>query len=75
MIGNLVYLILKGFSFFFNLFPEGFALCFGRQLGSLGYYLDWEHRSVALQNLHIAFGQKKSERERKAIAKSTFQNF
>jgi KDO2-lipid IV(A) lauroyltransferase len=37
--------------------------------------LDWEHRSVALQNLHIAFGQEKSERERKAIAKRTFQNF
>ena len=75
MIGYFVYLILKGFSFFFNLFPEGFALWFGRQLGSLGYYLDWEHRSVALENLHLAFGQEKSASQIRTIAKRTFQNF
>jgi KDO2-lipid IV(A) lauroyltransferase len=67
--------MMKGFSFFINLLPEGPALWLGRRFGSLFYYLDWEHRSVALQNLHIAFGQEKSERERKAIAKRTFQNF
>jgi len=46
----------------------------GRQLGRLAYYLDREHRKVALQNLLIAFGQEKSEEELHTIAKKTFQN-
>ena len=75
MVAYLIYLMMKGFRFFINLLPEGPALWLGRRFGSLFYYLDWEHRSVALQNLHIAFGQEKSERERKAIAKRAFQNF
>ncbi len=36
--------------------------------------MDREHRKVALQNLHIAFGQERSEREIHLIAKRTFQN-
>ena len=70
----LQYLFLKGFSFFINLFPEGFSLFLGRQLGKIGYYLDWEHRGVALENLQIAFSQEKSEEEIRSIAKTTFQN-
>lgn len=46
----------------------------GRQFGLMGFYLDREHRKVALQNLQIAFGQEKSEKELHAIAKRTFQN-
>ena len=34
MIAYIIYLILKGFSFFINLLPEGFALWLGRQLGN-----------------------------------------
>ena len=74
LIAYFSYLILKGFSFFINLLPEGFSLWMGRQLGRLGYYLDREHRKVALQNLLIAFGQEKSEKELHSIAKKTFQN-
>ena len=74
MIGYFIYLILKGFSFLINLFPENFALWVGRQMGSAAYYLDWEHRNVALQNLRIAFGQEKSEEERRSIAKRNFQH-
>jgi len=74
MIGYFIYLILKGFSFFVNLFPESFALWVGRQMGNAAYYLDWEHRNVALQNLRIAFGQEKSEEERRGIAKRNFQH-
>jgi KDO2-lipid IV(A) lauroyltransferase len=68
------YLLVKGSSFLVNLLPEGFALWVGRQLGNMGYYLDWEHRKVALQNLHVAFGQEKSESEINAIARKTFQH-
>lgn len=46
----------------------------GRQLGNLMYALDLEHRRVAIDNLKIAFGQEKSEEERRLIAKKNFQN-
>lgn len=38
------------------------------------YYLDLEHRKVAIQNLKIAFGQEKSIEEMRFIAKKNFQN-
>lgn len=38
------------------------------------YYFDLEHRKIALQNLHIAFGREKSEGEIRSIAKRSFQN-
>jgi KDO2-lipid IV(A) lauroyltransferase len=74
MISFLIYLILIGFSLIINLLPEGFALWVGRQLGIVMYYLDWEHREVALQNLSLAFGQEKSASEIRGIARRTFQN-
>ncbi len=74
MIAYLTYLLLKGFSVFINLFPEPFSLWMGRQLGNLAYFLDWERRKVALQNLEIAFGREKSEEERCSIAQKAFQN-
>jgi KDO2-lipid IV(A) lauroyltransferase len=74
MISFLIYLILIGFSLIINLLPEGFALWVGRQLGIVMYYLDCEHRKVALQNLSLAFGQEKSASEIRGIARRTFQN-
>jgi KDO2-lipid IV(A) lauroyltransferase len=74
MIAYIIYLHLKGFSLFVNLLPEGFALWVGRQLGNVVYYLDLEHRKVAIQNLQIAFGQEKSKAEMRSIAKKNFQN-
>jgi len=74
MIAYILYLLLRSFSFFINLLPEGFALWVGRHLGMVMYYLDPEHRKVAIQNLEIAFGQEKSKVERRSIAKKNFQN-
>ncbi|NWF93747.1 MAG: lysophospholipid acyltransferase family protein [Syntrophaceae bacterium] len=74
MFGYIQYLLLKVFSLFINLLPEGLCLWMGRRFGSLAYHLDREHRKVALQNLRVAFGREKSEEERRAIAKRTFQN-
>ena len=74
MIAYLIYLFLRGFSLFINLFPESYALWMGRQLGKVMYYLDWEHRRVAIQNLQIAFGEDKSKGEMRSIAKKNFQN-
>jgi len=74
LIGYLQYLLLKGFSFFINLLPESFVLWCGKQLGNMFFHLDGERRKVALENLHVAFGGEKSERELHAIARGTFQN-
>ena len=38
------------------------------------YYLDFGHRKVAIQNLHLAFGREKPEKEIRSIAKRNFQN-
>lgn len=46
----------------------------GRRLGKIAYCFDLEHRRAALENLHIAFGREKSEREIRSIAKKHFQN-
>ena len=69
-----IYLLLRLFGFFINLLPEGFALWIGRQLGNLMYGLDVKHRKIAIQNLHLAFGQEKSEEEMRSIARKNFQN-
>jgi KDO2-lipid IV(A) lauroyltransferase len=74
MFGYPIYLLLRIFSFLINLLPEGLALWVGRQLGNVMYCLDAEHRKVAIQNLHIAFSQEKSEEEMRSIAKRNFQN-
>jgi Kdo2-lipid IVA lauroyltransferase/acyltransferase len=74
MFSYFLYIILKGFSLFANLLSEDIALWIGRRIGSLVYYLDWEHRIVAYQNLRIAFGGEKSQKEMRAIAKRSLQN-
>jgi KDO2-lipid IV(A) lauroyltransferase len=74
VLAYLSYLFLKGFGLLVNLLPEKFSLWVGRQLGNVMYYLDLEHRKVAIQNLHVAFGEEKSEEEIRSIAKKSFQN-
>lgn len=74
MIAYIVYLLLRGFSLIINLLPENSSLWMGRRLGNVMYYLDLEHRKIALQNLHIAFGHEKSEGEIRSIAKRNLQN-
>jgi KDO2-lipid IV(A) lauroyltransferase len=74
LFGYFLYLLLRGFSFIVNLLPESPSLWMGRRLGDLMYYIDLEHRTTALQNLHVAFGREKSETEIRSIAKRNFQN-
>lgn len=74
MIAYFVYLLLRGFSLLVNFLPEALSLWVGKGLGNVMYYLDLEHRKIALQNLHIAFGREKSEGEIRSIAKRSLQN-
>ena len=69
-----IYILIRLVGFFINLLPERFALSIGRQLGNLMYYVDLEHRRVAMDNLKIAFGEEKTEAERYSIARKNFQN-
>lgn len=68
------YLLIRALSLVINFLPEDFALQIGKLLGKLTFYLDSNHRKVALKNLTIAFGEEKSKEEIFSIAKRTFQN-
>jgi KDO2-lipid IV(A) lauroyltransferase len=70
----LIYFVIRGFGFFINLFPDGIALWIGRQLGRLAYFLDFEHRRVAIKNLELAFEEEKNRDEIRGIAFRTFEN-
>jgi len=70
----LTYVVIRSFSVIINLFPEGLALWIGRQLGRLAYFIDFEHRQVAIGNLELAFGGERSKNEIKGIAFHTFEN-
>lgn len=74
MIQYLIYLTVRCFGFFINLFPERAALWIGRQIGRCAYFLDFEHRYVAIENLKLAFGGEKNEGEIRDIALRTFKN-
>ncbi|MFN0075556.1 MAG: hypothetical protein ACKVY0_03680, partial [Prosthecobacter sp.] len=46
----------------------------GRVLGALAYFLAGKYRKLALHNLRIAFGRKKSESERRSMAREHFKS-
>jgi KDO2-lipid IV(A) lauroyltransferase len=56
------------------LLPESWAYRFGDALGWLFFYLDRRHRQIAMNNLALAFGNEKDERELRTIAKQSYQH-
>jgi Kdo2-lipid IVA lauroyltransferase/acyltransferase len=56
----------------FCVLPVGFARALGRWLGKLGFYLDWKHRNIALDNLRQSFPEKTERYELRKIARSSF---
>jgi len=68
------YLIIKAFSLFVNLLPEGSASRLGRRMGRIAYTLDRGHRKTAIENLDLAFGREKSKEEIRTLARKTFEN-
>lgn len=65
---------LRLFGFLIARLPNRTMHAFGRLAGWSAYYLHRSFRKKALSNLAIAYGDKKSERERRYIAKRSFQN-
>jgi Lauroyl/myristoyl acyltransferase len=56
------------------LLPTGFALGFGKIIGTLAYYFDIRHKAVAYDNISFVFPER-SISERKRMVKNLFQNF
>ncbi len=47
---------------------------YGGKIGTIVFYLVWKARRIALNNLHLAFGKEKSEKEIKQICQDSFKN-
>lgn len=59
--------------FYCQLLPVGFLLRLGRLLGWFAYHLDFRHRSIALRNLRIAYGDQWDEKKIHTVALESFQ--
>jgi len=68
-----LYWLLRALVAFIQALPLTFVARLGRAAGALAYWLDRQHRRVALQNLEMCFGKEKSPEEIRAIAKEHFR--
>ncbi|MBT3514839.1 MAG: lysophospholipid acyltransferase family protein [Nitrospina sp.] len=66
------YLVVLFFIFFLKNLSAKSIFLLGRILGNLSYSLTTKRRKIALVNLNIAFGNKKSNKEKKKIIKNSF---
>lgn len=70
----IAFYLLKVVVFPIQLMPYSMIHGLGRVLGSFVFWIYPTYRKKALTNLAIAFGDSKSEKERKVIARRSFQN-
>ena len=74
MTSFLSYLIVLLISIFFNLFPRGISLIFGRFIGRMMYYIIPIRKNVALQNIKDNF-PKLDNKQHIRILKNTYIHF
>ena len=65
-------ILIRGF---FNLFPYQVGVWVGRLLGFVVFYLLRKERNKMIGNLKLAFGDQKSGRELRRIAREVFENY
>lgn len=70
---EIIFLFLKAFSFLILLLPLWLAIKVGSVLGYLAYLILPKYRRIALENLKLAFKEKK-EAELRRICRSVFEN-
>jgi KDO2-lipid IV(A) lauroyltransferase len=70
---KLLYLFARAIIAILQALPLKLVARLGRAGGALAFWLDARHRRVALQNLERCFGNEKSPREIRAIAKEHFR--
>lgn len=68
-----IYLLYRAGSAMVNALPLRALFIFGEGLGVCAWILLRKYRRLALQNLTIAFGKEKSERELRSIARQSFR--
>lgn len=71
----LAYLPVFALHRFIHALPRPLWSRFARGVGTLSYWLLFPRRRQALQNLNRVYGSTKSQKEKRAIAKGSFQNF
>ena len=71
---EILFLSLKGFSFLILLLPLRLALKIGSSLGFLAYLFLPKQRQITLENLRLAFGKEKREKELRQISRLVFKN-
>ena len=71
--GRLLYYFARVLIAFIQALPLTGVARLGRAGGALAYWLDARHRRVALANLTMCFGNEKSAKEIRAIAKENFR--
>jgi KDO2-lipid IV(A) lauroyltransferase len=69
------YLPTRALGYVLRLFPRKARRILGRALGRIAFALDARHRAVTLNNLDIAFGDSKTTKEKRVLARGTFQHF
>jgi KDO2-lipid IV(A) lauroyltransferase len=69
----LLYLLARTLVATIQALPLRVVARIGRACGAMAFWLDARHRKVALQNLQMVFGQQKSAKEIRAIAKENFR--
>lgn len=68
------YFIFKALSAIVRVLPMWIVWRIAVAVSWMGYYLDVRHRRVALNNLDIAYGDTKTRREKRAIARGAFKS-
>ncbi len=69
------YYLLIALRCFFNLFPYGTGVRVGRSLGRVIFCLLSKERNKTVDNLKLAFGEQKTEKELRGIARAVFENY
>jgi KDO2-lipid IV(A) lauroyltransferase len=69
------YSVVSTLGYTLRLFPRAVRRKLGALLGRVGYALDRRHRTVTLANLDLAFGDSKTEEQKRDLAHSTFEHF
>ncbi len=72
---QLEWLVVKWMSVVIPFWPRGMMQAIGGAVGSLAYYCDKRGRQTAIENLTCIFGDEKSDREIKVIAKDSYRSF
>lgn len=75
VIYGLITILAFPLSFAVARLPRKAVLAFARFLGTLGYRLSFNERRVALANLDLVYGRTKTEAEKRALARESFQTF